>query len=350
MNMLAISAPLIVCFLTTVGAVFLLKPLAFKIGLIAVPGGRHQHVRPTPLIGGIAMFLGMLAAFVLMPISLQPYRGLLLGAGVLVFVGILDDFREVSPKARLVAQLIALSIMVFWSDIKLDNLGNLFGFGNILTGPWAAVITLFGAATLINAVNFIDGLDGLAGGCMMISFGALLLLALHTGHIEEALVLGVVMSGIAAFLCFNLRFGRDTHALVFMGDAGSMLLGFILAWFTIALSQGSNPAAPPAAMLWVAGVPLINMALVFIVRVSRRESPFKPSADHLHNWLQNKGFSKTKTLLLIFLVSILMAFAGCLFTTIYIVQYLAFWAFIAIFVMVYLGYRIAQGKANEGKK
>ncbi len=336
MTEIAIFAPLIVCFLTTAGCVFLLRPVATKIGLVDIPGGRHQHLKTTPLIGGIAMFLGILVAMTVLPLPLESYRSFVLAGGLLVFIGVLDDFHETPPWGRLLTQLLALSIMIFWADIRLDNLGNLFGLGDIHTGIWAIPVTLFGAATLINAVNFIDGLDGLAGGCILISLLTLMVLALTAGHTVEGSILAIICSALLAFLCFNLRLPGRKHASIFMGDAGSMLLGFILAWFTISLSQGPNPAASPAVMLWIAGIPLINMATVFIYRLSKKRSPMDPGNDHMHHVLQRVGLRKSMVVLAMLLASAVMAITAYLACLYNMPSATVFFLFIIVFLISFI--------------
>jgi undecaprenyl-phosphate alpha-N-acetylglucosaminyl 1-phosphatetransferase len=346
MDEIAVFLPVVVCFLTTVACVWLLRPVAIKIGLVDMPGGRRIHAQTTPLVGGIAMFLGILVGMTLLPLPLQSYRSFVLAAGLLVFIGVLDDFHETPPWGRLTAQIFALLIMIFWAGIRLENLGNLLGMGDIHIRWWSIPITLFGAAALINAVNFIDGLDGLAGGCVLISLLALMVLALVGGMVVEAAILAVVCSAIIAFLCFNLRIPGRKHASIFMGDAGSMLLGLILAWFTIALSQGPQPAASPAVMLWVAGVPLINLASVFILRVSQKRSPMHPGNDHVHHFLHKLGLRKNLSVLVLLLSSLFFASLAIVFELLKIPQSMVFWCFCVLFLFYLIAHFLFFKREN----
>jgi len=288
-------------FALTFLCILLLKPVAYKIQLLDVPGGRKQHLLPTPVIGGIAMLLGAFAALLLLPISLLPFRGLIFGSALLVFVGVLDDIHELSPRGRLIAQLIVLCVMIFWSNIQLHHLGNLTGNSPIILGWFAIPLTLFGAASLINAVNMLDGLDGLSGSIVLIALTSLAFIAYFSGYNPPLLVMGVFIAALVAYLYFNFPLPGRAQAVCFMGDAGSMLLGFVLAWFTISLSQLPNTLAGPAIMLWVAGIPLLDLATVFIKRLLDKRSPFDAGRDHIHHVLQDWGFSPRMSLLLIIL-------------------------------------------------
>lgn len=299
--------PIITAFLATAATIALLLRPAKRLGLVDNPGGRKQHTQATPVIGGLAIFLGLLVGLCVIPTSLAAYRSFVVAGGLLVLVGMLDDIHEVSPQGRLIAQLTAIAIMIFWAGIKLTWFGDLFGTGEVDLGWLAIPVTFFGAASLINAVNMLDGLDGLAGTVVLVAFVTLMLFALHGGLYTQATVLAVVNGCVIAFLCFNARLPGFPHARVFMGDAGSMLLGFILAWFTIDLSQTQAAQARPVTMLWVVGIPLIDIATVFIARVKQKRSPMSAGRDHIHHWIMERGASPTLTVWIITLLAIIMA-------------------------------------------
>lgn len=286
-------------FILTFIFVKLLNPVAFKVQLVDYPGGRKQHPHPTPVIGGIAMFLGACLSMLIMQESLLSFRGLIFGSTLLVFIGVLDDIHEISAKGRLIAQIIALSIMIFWSKVQLHTLGNIFGTGVVHLHWLALPLTLFGAASLINAINIIDGRDGLSGGILTIAFSSLMCVAYFSGYPAQAMVLAIFIAALLAYLCFNFPLPWRPQAQIFMGDAGSMLLGFVFAWFTINLSQQEHTLAGPAHMLWIAAVPLIDLACVFIKRIKTKRSPFSAGPDHIYNVLEEKGWSRTTVLFIL---------------------------------------------------
>jgi UDP-GlcNAc:undecaprenyl-phosphate GlcNAc-1-phosphate transferase len=244
------------------------------------------------LVGGIAVYIGMFAGMLCLPHA--PYA--LLGAGLLILsVGVWDDLHDISPRLRLCVQLAALCVMIFAGKVMLDHFGPLFGKGDLHLRWFAIPLTLFGAATLINAMNMVDGLDGLAGSLALTAFLSLCGVAWASGLVYQTAALGVVSAAILAFLCFNFPFWPGKQAGVFMGDAGSTLIGLILAWFTIDLSQQAGSIAPPAIMLWIVALPIMDLAVVFIQRLKQGRSPFKPGKEHIQNVLLEKGFSRTQT-------------------------------------------------------
>lgn len=336
--------PIIVAFLATCASIGLLIRPARHIGLVDTPGGRKHHTQVTPVIGGIGIFLGMLVGLSLVPSSLTEYRSFVVACGILVFVGVLDDFHEVSPTGRLIAQLTAIIVMIFWAGIRLSWFGDLFGTGAVNLGWLAIPITLFGAASLINAVNMLDGLDGLAGSVILVAFITLMFFAIRAGLPAQTYILAILNGCIIAFLCFNMKLPGLPHARVFMGDAGSMLLGFILAWFTINLSQIPEAQARPVTMLWVVGVPLMDIATVFIARVRQKRSPMSAGRDHIHHWLMERGASSTLTVCIITLVATLMAGIAVLVEIFTLPDSLIFAGFITLFALYLSIYLLTKQK------
>jgi undecaprenyl-phosphate alpha-N-acetylglucosaminyl 1-phosphatetransferase len=327
---------ILVSFVLSFTTILLLKPIAEKIDLVDIPGGRKQHASATPLIGGIAMLLGFLMSLLLLPDSLKPFRGLIFGSVLLVFVGMLDDFREISPRGRLIAQISALCVMIFWSHVQLENLGNLFGQGSVHLSWLAIPLTLFGAASLINAINMIDGRDGLSGSITLIALLHLMILACLMGCFAQAMVLSLFIASLMAYLCFNFPLPWRPQASCFMGDAGSMLLGFILAWFTISLSQQPNTLAGPAHMLWIVAIPLLDLATVFIKRMKSKRSPFDAGPDHIYNVLEQKGFSKVATLWILLAATLLTNLAAALMIAFQVPELWVLCGFLGMFAGYYL--------------
>ncbi|MFI4954341.1 MAG: MraY family glycosyltransferase [Gammaproteobacteria bacterium] len=266
--------------ITTFVAIFI-RPLALRIGLIDRPNKRKLHKGRIPLTGGISMFCGFIFACTLLPVNLQDYRALFAGSGLLVFIGVLDDFKELSARSRLVGQLLVAIFIVAWGGVFLTNLGDLLGNGDILLPLWVGwVVSILGIVSLINATNMMDGLDGLAGLLSLVASSALLLMAIWHQNLVMSCVLSILVIIILAFLQFNYRFTQ--RARVFMGDAGSLFLGLVLAWFAIKGSQGEQLIARPVTMLWFFAVPLCELLTIVIHRLLHRRSPMLACRDHLH--------------------------------------------------------------------
>jgi len=266
-----------------------LTGIAGRLGLVDHPGGRKQHEGAIPITGGIAMFIGFtVAAFGAGELTPLP---LVVALGLMVFCGVADDLHDLTPHSKLLIQVMAALLMTSWAGIQVVHLGDLLGFGPVALHAWAIPFTVVCALGTVNAMNMLDGLDGSAGGTALVAALWLACAALLQGLGGQAVLLLVLAGAIAGFLLWNLRMPWRRHAVVFMGDAGSMMLGFVLCWFTIDLSQGPDRSLPPIACVWVLAVPLIDMARVMFVRLVRRSGLFEADREHLHHFLLARGYS-----------------------------------------------------------
>ena len=288
-----------IAFFITFSCILLLKPLALRIGLVDVPNSRKHHQGDIPLIGGLAMFMGFLAALLTLAISLQHYRSFIAGSALLVFVGLLDDFHELSPRSRFLAQIFALLLMFFWGGIKLTQLGNLIFYREIGLNIYSLPVTIIAGLGVINAINMTDGIDGLAGTLVLTELILLIYCAIINGQVLAATILFVIIATILAFLCLNFRWSSRLSAQVFMGDAGSMFLGFALIWFLIELSQRGSHTVTPVTMLWIMSLPLFDTTAVMLYRASKKKSIFTSDRQHLHHLLAGFNLSAAQISLLL---------------------------------------------------
>lgn len=324
----------LVGFLTTVLLLWVLKPLASSIRLVDLPGGRKQHQRAVPLIGGIAMFGGFLSAFLTLPgpfVADMP--ALLAASALLIIVGLMDDYRELSILTRFFVQMGAAWIMVHWGDVALHDLGRPFLPGETVSlGRLTVFFTMFSTVGVINAMNMADGLDGAAGGMAAITLLLLALAAQVAGLQESVNILLLAASAVLAFLCFNLRFPwRRQGASVFMGDAGSTFLGLFLAWFFIKLSQGEHRAFMPVTALWMFALPLLDTVSVMIRRALKRRSPFAPDREHLHHMLLAAGYGVNKTVLILWSMTLGLALIGLAGFYFKVAESVMFYGFLVLF-------------------
>jgi UDP-GlcNAc:undecaprenyl-phosphate GlcNAc-1-phosphate transferase len=332
----------IAAFAITLQLLLVLRRLAPRIGLLDTPGGRKDHEGAVPLVGGLAMFIGFAFSLLLLQESLGPLRALVAGATLVVVVGVLDDLNELSSLSRFVVQIAAALMMVFWGGVELTDLGFLGSAGHLVElGLWSIPLTVFSTVGVINALNMIDGVDGLAGSVTALALAALILVALLGGDGVAASVLGTLLATVAAFLLLNLRLPWQPRARVFMGDAGSMFLGFVLAWYLIDCSQGEDRLISPVTALWLLGVPLIDTVTSMLRRILKRSSPFKPDREHFHHILQLAGFSPRATLGIMFGVSLLMAAVGLGAHYAGVPEWVMFYAFLALFAIYFLVMRRA---------
>ncbi len=304
---------LLLPLLLTAVLVDFLRPAAVRVGLVDSPGGRKRHADAVPLVGGIAIMFAFWLCSVLFLGMVSPYKALIVGMGILLVVGVLDDLRNLAPKNKLLHQFLAVVLMTSWGGLYLRDLGDLFGAGAVLLFDWGIPLTLFAAISVINAYNMSDGIDGLAGGWGLIAFGAMAYIANEIGA-ESAVRLIVVMIGcLSGFLFFNLRHPWRHRAAVFLGDAGSMTIGFAVVWFSIELTQrggASGDVLPPVVMLWVLGLPLIDMFAVTLRRLVKRRNPLLPDRTHLHHVLLRVGLSDRRIVFWLMAVNCVLALIG----------------------------------------
>jgi len=294
--------------LLTAVLILALGTLAPRFGLLDRPGGHKQHRDPVPVIGGIAMFLAV--ALVEMARSQLGLGGsVLLALGMLVAAGVIDDRYGMPPLLKMAVQAGAALLVIFGDGLMLASLGDLFAFGEVRLGWFAIPFTVFAVVGIVNAANMLDGLDGLAGGVGVIALAYFAAAAFLIGMplcVDEILVLKGALIG---FLLFNMRLPWRRRAVVFMGDAGSMMLGFVLAWVAMLLSQRPG-GMPPIVAVWILALPILDTLTVMARRIRKGRNPFAPDREHLHHVLQHAGFSVERTVIVLALASSAFGLAG----------------------------------------
>jgi len=308
-KLLESSVVLVLPFFICLALIQLLARLAPKLKMLDLPNERKRHESETPLVGGVAIFIAVAISLVLL--VLRPTSLLLISLTlVLVILGLLDDRYDLSAKFRLLIQIMIALAMVFVAGVRIDDLGNLFGMGPLTLSPAVAtVLTVVFALGVINAINMIDGVDGLAGSILFVSFGTLAFVSVSNGQFNIAKALFICTGTLLAFLCYNMRLFIK-RAEIFMGDAGSMALGFMLLWFLARLTQAPIDALSPVAAGWIFGVPLLDTVVVIARRIRARRSPLSAGRDHLHHNLLDGGLTVNQTVLTLTLLHSAMAIIG----------------------------------------
>lgn len=282
-------------------------PLAHRFSLVAIPGQHRRHQGNIPLTGGIAMSAG--AGLTLLMIGHLPEAGLAVAVILLLVIGVIDDRFSIPYWIRFLFQIIAVLLIIWVDDVRLVDLGKTFSAEITNLGNYRLAITVFAGVGVINAINMIDGMDGLAGSLVLVCLLSISALLLFSGSEEIDLVL-FVSAAVVGFLGFNLRAIHRRGARVFMGDAGSMVLGIVLAWLLIHHSQGTRTSFAPVVALWILAIPLFDAVGVLLRRSIRRGSPFHADWLHTHHLLMRLGLSVNQTLAVIVSVASLMALAG----------------------------------------
>jgi len=205
---------------------------------------------------------------------------------------------------------VAAAIMVWGAGVELRSVGNLLGWRPIGLWLFAIPVSAFAVIGVVNAVNMLDGIDGLAGSIALVAFAWYALVAVQSGLPGQAGVAILACGAIAGFLLFNLRLPGRPRARVFLGDAGSLALGFALGWFAIDLTQGPGRTFPPIAALWVLLLPLADCVSLMARRLRAGRSPFVADAHHIHHYLLRRGFSHGQTLGILVALSTIFGAVG----------------------------------------
>ncbi|WP_238553304.1 MULTISPECIES: UDP-N-acetylglucosamine--undecaprenyl-phosphate N-acetylglucosaminephosphotransferase [unclassified Dickeya] len=321
---------LFVVLLCAFCALLLARGVARKVGLVDRPNHRKHHHGVIPLVGGLSVFSGI-SSLLLFSVPLPGFFAYLSGMSILMLVGMLDDRFEVSVAWRVAAQAVAAMIMMIPGGLTLQHLGYILGPDWDIELGWLNYpITVCVVWAAINAFNMIDGIDGLLGGLSCVSFMALGVLFYHHG--DSALVLWS-MAMIAALLPYcglNLGiFGRRYK--VFMGDAGSTMVGFSVIWLLLQGSQGENASLRPVTALWVMAIPLMDLVAIIYRRLRRGHSLFLADRQHIHHLLMRAGWSSRQACGLITLCAALLAAAGISAELLAIPEYLMLAAFLLVF-------------------
>lgn len=341
---LALAACLVGMFTTMLS----MRPVtmyADRWGLVAQPGGRKQHAQSTPETGGISMALGLIVAVLasimlgwviqktidpLQPVPYLGFSGVAGGAVLLVCLGALDDRFDLHPFVKILLQAVAAIVAVDSFDARIDSVGELLLPASILPewllpkwlGMCLSVIALVGA---INALNMLDGVDGLAGGMILQILLFVLTLAVVSGYLLSISLLAPIVGVILGFLYFNARIIR-AEATVFMGDAGSMLLGYLVAVIVMRYGHYDRAVYPPVIALWLLYVPVVDTLALIVRRMLRKRSPFSSGRDHIHHLLVAMGFSVNQTVLLLVLANACLGFmAWALYVWFEVPEYVLFY-------------------------
>ena len=331
--LILIVFPILIAAFSTYIAIVILRPIAKKINLTDVPSDRKLHKGSVPLIGGIAMFFGIVISILVFSPDLNEYKYFLLASIIIVSIGVLDDHLGLSVTIRLIFQGLVAIVIVSGGNLSITSIGNLFGFGEIFLNGWSYFISVIAIIAAINAVNMADGIHGLAAGNSLITFIAILLLSFGKMSHQDLWIPLLFCSVLPVFLIYNLCLGVPKSKRIFMGDAGSMFLGMAIVWLLLDFSQGENLIFKPVTALWIFSVPLIDMVAVFTRRLVSGTSPFKADISHMHHILLCQGFKQRNVLQIILLFSLLMAVVGILGEQFHAPEWVMLLGFLMTFVV-----------------
>ncbi len=283
--------------------------LAHRIGAIDVPkDNRRVHKTPIPRLGGLAIYVAFMATYLSLN-SMSGIRevGLVLGSIVIIAAGVVDDLKPISAKMKLGAQILA-AVILYYSGIRIDFLTNYIRPSEILDiGFMSLPMTIFWIVGITNTVNLIDGLDGLAAGISTIAAASLAYVSIINGRMETALVTLAIVGACVGFLPYNFN-----PAKIFMGDTGSLFLGFILAATSIDGSIKGATFMVFAAPILALGVPIFDTTFAILRRMANRRPIMEADKGHLHHRFLKLGFDQKTAVMMMYLISMLLGVSGIL--------------------------------------
>ncbi len=308
-----IAAALVAALLISFIATPVVKSLAEKVGAVDVPkDGRRMHDHPIPRMGGLAIFLGfLLSTLVFVPLSTS-LRGMLLGGVIIVVLGIIDDIHALPAMPKFIVQIIAALIAVLHGNvIEVLSNPNIFSDNAYwVLGPWAIPFSVIWIVAITNAVNLIDGLDGLAVGVATISSLTMLVIAMLVSDSLVALMMAALAGSCIGFLPYN-----HNPAKIFMGDTGSTFLGFVLATVSIQGLFKFYTIISFAVPFLMLGLPLFDTCFAILRRLSKGQNPMSPDRSHVHHRLIDMGFNQKQAVAILYVISAILGLSAVVLTT-----------------------------------
>ena len=347
---------LILCFSLAFGVSLAATPfvriLAHKIGAIDIPDARRVHDHPIPRMGGLAIFYGFLISLLCFARVDMQLKGIIIGALVIVAVGIVDDVKQLGAKIKFVAQLaVALVVVAHGVVIEYISVPSFINETGILSlGYFAIPITLLWIVGVTNAVNLIDGLDGLAVGVSSIATFSLFFIAILAGEMQVALITAALAGGCLGFLPYNFN-----PAKIFMGDTGSTFLGYILSIVCIqGLFKGYVVISFIIPFL-ILGLPIFDTAFAIVRRIWNKKPIMAPDRGHLHHKLMDMGFSQKQTVAILYVITSILALSavvvlevGAYTAAVFVLTILAFSIF--AYKVYSINHKHALSKKNTEKE
>ena len=308
-------------FVVALGVSFAIMPavifLARKTGAMDAPNARKVHKKPIPRIGGLGIYAGFMVAIIFVAIKfgldgeqIKETVGLLVSGSLIVALGLVDDYKNLPAKIKLLGQICAAAVLVLGFGVRIDFVTDPFG-GYLYLDNFAIPLTMFWLVGLTNTVNLIDGLDGLAAGVAAIASFTIMLIALEQNFVLVAVLTSALAGAAVGFLKYNFH-----PAEIFMGDTGSMFLGFMLAGISVTGAVKSVAAIALVVPVFALGLPILDTTFAIVRRVRGGVPIFKPDKGHLHHRLLSVGFTQRQAVLLMYVISALFGLSAIALTAV----------------------------------
>jgi len=311
--LLKLFGALILAVVVSYASTPLVKTLAYKIGAIDVPkDDRRMHKVPIPRLGGLAIFLAFLFATLIFSGIDRQMQGILLGSVMIVILGVLDDIMSLRAFPKFLVQIAAAAVAVYHGcTIQFISNPNVFSNVSYLNLGWLSVpVTIIWIVAITNAVNFIDGLDGLAVGVSAISTASLLVVALMVGEFNIAIILVALLGACLGFIPYN-----KNPAKIFMGDTGATFLGYILATLSIQGLFKLYAIISFAVPFLILGIPIFDICFAFLRRIAKGKNPMVADREHVHHRLIDMGFNQKQAVAIAYMLTAILGLAAVLLTS-----------------------------------
>lgn len=327
---LALGVALIISFALTP----IVMRLAHKIGAIDIPKDeRRMHHKPIPRLGGLAIFIGCIISILLFAELTQQLIGILIGAAIIVAVGIVDDVHPLGAGVKLIMQILSALVAV-WNGVVIETIANPLPFGGdyLNFGIWAIPITVIWIVAVTNSVNLIDGLDGLADGVSTIGALTMLIIALLMGDIPMAIICGAMVGACVGFIPFNRN-----PAKTFMGDTGSTFLGYMLATVSVIGLFKFYAVISFVVPFIILGFPIFDTCSAFTRRILKGQNPMKPDRSHTHHKLIDMGMNQKQAVATLYMVATVLGLCAVM-----IVSHGYMKVVLSVVAIVATGFTVAQ--------
>lgn len=321
---------LLLCFLMTVIFTPVIKKLAFKIGATDKPNKRKVHEKVMPRLGGLAIFLSFIIGILIAPVPVNEHHiAILIGGVIILLTGIIDDMREISAKTKLIGQIVAALVVVIYGGINVEFINLPFG-GRLEFGMASIPITIIWIIGVTNAINLIDGLDGLAAGVSSIALLTISGMALLFGNPYVMVVALILAISTAGFLVYNFY-----PAKIFMGDSGALFLGYMIGVLALLGFKGVTFISLIIPVI-ILGVPISDTLFAIVRRIVNKKPLSAPDKSHLHHCLLRIGYTHRQTVLIIYAMSAIFGLAAFIFSiaTVWVALLLLLVILVAIEIIV----------------
>lgn len=323
----------IVLLVATPALIVLSRYLANKIGLVDRPNVRKIHSVPVPLVGGLVIYLMSLLIVLVTVESYSFAFYLIFVSALIVVIGLIDDLRDISALWRFLIQITSSLLLIYLTNVQIYSFGYLlYSNWDFNLGMMSIPVTVFGVVGVINALNMSDGIDGLASLMFALPVFVMALLLQEKGMDSQWLFM--ILFVVVIFVFFN----KSKKYKIFLGDNGSMFMGFLLAWLLVNFSQnfeGGSTLIKPVTALYLVGLPVYDTIYVMLRRILSGVSPFKPDKTHLHHLFLALGLSQTKALFAMVGVACILISLGVIFLKLGVSEYIQFYVFVFLSALYY---------------